>query len=108
MSIVAEKGLSQLPDDQKLVKEAIQNKIETNDLAYWQDFFAQLDLCVEPVLSLAEALNSELAVEREWVVDVPLSKNDTALERQLANPIQFSRSKMRYDYIGQALGVGEW
>lgn len=111
LSIVAEKGLSQLPDDQKLVKEAIQNKIETKDLAYWQDFFAQRDLCVEPVLSLAEALNSELAVEREWVVDVPLanpSESKAIVERQLANPIQFSRSKMRYDYVGQALGAGEW
>ena len=108
MSIVAEKGLSQLPDDQKLVKEAIQNKIGTKDLAYWQDFFAQRDLCVEPVLSLAEALNSELSNEREWVVNVPLNKNDSAVERQLANPIQFSRSIMRYDYIGQALGAGEW
>ncbi len=111
LSIVAEKGLSQLPDDQKLVKEAIQNKIETKDLAYWQDFFAQRDLCVEPVLSLAEALHSELAVEREWVVNVPLAnpnESNATVERQLTNPIQFSRSKMRYDYVGQALGAGKW
>ncbi len=80
-------------------------------MAYWQDFFAQRDLCVEPVLSLAEALHSELAVEREWVVNVPLAnpnESNATVERQLTNPIQFSRSKMRYDYVGQALGAGKW
>jgi hypothetical protein len=37
--------------------------------------FSQLDICVEPVLSLDEALVSPIAEQRGWVVDVPLSEN---------------------------------
>ena len=43
-----------------------------------------------------------------WTVNVPIQGNATQTETQLACPIKFSRSKMRYDYIGQALGVGQW
>lgn len=63
-------------------------------------------MCVEPVLSLTESLNSPLAQERGWIVDVPLQNNTADTEPQLACPIKFSRSKMRYSFIGQNLVKG--
>lgn len=105
--LLAQKGASFLAEDQALVKQAIQEKIAMKTFAQWQDIFSAHDVCVEPVMYLHEALYSDLAKERGWVVDVP-TQDPGVKEAQLANPIKFSRSQPRYDYIGQALGVGEW
>jgi crotonobetainyl-CoA:carnitine CoA-transferase CaiB-like acyl-CoA transferase len=77
-------------------------------LAYWQACFAELDLCVEAVLTLDEALNSNLAKERNWVAQVPFAEGSRETEAQLALPIKFSRSQAVYHYVGQALGEGDW
>ena len=90
------------------VKHAIQDKIKTQSFATWQQVFAQYDVCVEPVFTLDEALHSPLAQQRGWTVEVPIQQNAEKTETQLACPIKFSRSQMRYDYIGQALGAGQW
>lgn len=108
LPIILQKGASFDVEDRKMVKEAIQEKILTKTWAEWSEIFAQLDFCVEPVLSLDEALSSPLAQERNWVVNVPLKANAEQAEPQLACPIKFSRSQMRYDYIGQELGEGTW
>lgn len=94
--------------DQHLLKQAIQEKISTKTFAEWSAIFADQDVCVEPVLDLEEAFNSELAKERQWTVEVPLSVGSEQTETQLACPIKFSRSKTKYQYIGQKLGAGEW
>ena len=86
----------------------MQEKFKTQDFAAWQQLFQNLDICVEPVLSLDEALVSPIADQRGWVVDVPLSENAEQTEPQLACPIKFSRSKMNYAFIGQGLGEGKW
>ena len=90
------------------VKQAIQEKIKTKSFKEWHEIFANLDVCVEPVLSLSEALNSPLAQQRGWIVDVPLQNNTTDTEPQIACPIKFSRSQMRYSFVGQKLGEGQW
>ena len=108
LPLLLEKGASFDPDDRKIVKHAIQEKIATKTWDEWGQIFNQHDFCVEPVLSLDEALNSPLAQERNWVVNVPLKANAEMKEPQLACPIKFSRSKMRYDFIGQGLGEGDW
>lgn len=108
LPILLEKGTSLDPQDHIQVKQAIQAKIKAQNFATWQHIFAQHDVCVEPVLTLDEALHSPLAKQRGWTVNVPIQGNATQTETQLACPIKFSRSKMRYDYIGQALGVGQW
>jgi len=38
------------------------------------------------------------------VVSVPLQEGSTKSEQQLACPIKFSRSKIRYEFIGKPLG----
>lgn len=108
LPILIEKGASFDLDDRQMVKQAIQSKIKLKNFAAWQKLFQDLDVCVEPVLHLDEALNSELAKQRGWVVDVPLKKDQIETEAQLAFPIKFSRSQPTYAYIGQALGEGQW
>lgn len=95
-------------EDRQASKQQIQAVIVTQTLAYWLTFFAQHDVCVEPVLTLAEALDSDLSKARQWVVDVPVERGSTEYELQLSCPIKFSRSKLRYDFSGQKLGQGKW
>jgi len=108
LPILLAKGASFDPEDRQAVKQALQEKFKTQDFAAWQQLFLNLDICVEPVLSLDEALVSPIADQRGWVVDVPLSENAEQTEPQLACPIKFSRSKMNYAFIGQGLGEGKW
>ncbi len=108
LPILLEKGASLDPQERLQVKHAIQDKIKTQSFATWQQVFAQYDVCVEPVFTLDEALHSPLAQQRGWTVEVPIQQNAEKTETQLACPIKFSRSQMRYDYIGQALGAGQW
>ena len=108
LPILMAKGASFDPEDRKEVKHALREKIKTRNFADWNQLFAQLDVCVEPVLNLEEALDSNIAKERQWVVNVPLKENAEQTEPQLACPIKFSRSQMQYQYIGQQLGEGNW
>lgn len=108
LPILAAKGTSMFPEDRQEVKQAVAEAIAAKSFAHWQHVFASLDVCVEPVLSLKEAAESSLAVEREWVVAVPLSVDSVETQPQLACPIKFSRSHARYDYVGQALGETGW
>ena len=108
LPIIVEKGSSMDANDRAQVKQAISQVISKQDLDYWQAHFAKLDLCVEAVLSLDVALHSDLAQQRQWLVDVPVEQQSAETIKQMACPIKFSRSKMRYDYIGQALGQGKW
>lgn len=108
LPLLLAKGASFDPEDRKEVKQDIQEKIKQKSLAEWQAIFADLDVCVEPVLSLDEALNSNLAKQRGWVVDVPIKLDSAETERQLACPIKLSRSQAQYQFIGQSLGEGTW
>lgn len=108
LPIVAEKAASTATEDRAAVKQAIAAVIEQHDLVYWQSYFAERDLCVEAVLSLDEALHSDLAMQRGWLVDVPVSAGSDQTVPQLACPIKFSRSQMQYQYIGQGVGQGCW
>jgi len=107
LPILLDKGASYAAEDHAVVKQAIQNKIKTKSLAEWQMLFAALDVCVEPVLKLEEALHSDLAQQRGWVVQVPLKSSSQQTEAQLACPIKFSRSTIRYEFVGQQLGESQ-
>ena len=108
LPLLLEKGASLLSEDRAEVKHALQEKIKTRSLLEWQQLFSTQDVCVEPVLTLDEALYSDLAQQRHWVAHVPLHEHSTETQAQLACPIKFSRSAMRYDFMGQALGAGTW
>lgn len=108
LPILLEKGTSLALEDRQRVKQALRDKIALKPLADWVACFAGLDVCVEPVLSLDEALHSNLAKVRHWVVQVPYAVGSAETEAQLALPIKFSRSEPVYQFVGQALGVGHW
>jgi crotonobetainyl-CoA:carnitine CoA-transferase CaiB-like acyl-CoA transferase len=108
LPVLLQKGASLDEQDRQEVKQAIQEKIKAKTFKEWHEIFANLDVCVEPVLSLSEALNSPLAQQRGWIVNVPLQNNTPDTEPQIACPIKFSRSQMRYSFVGQKLGEGQW
>jgi len=59
--------------------------------ADWQAFAAEHDCCLEPVLELDEALDSELVREREMVVTLDQPGATTPV-RQLGVPVKLSRT----------------
>ncbi|MFA9204546.1 MAG: CoA transferase, partial [Flavobacteriales bacterium] len=105
LPILAEKGASMLTEDRQAVRAAIADAIVSQSFAHWQQVFAALDVCVEPVLSLAEAVQSDLAQQRGWLVDVPLVAGEASTQKQLAHPIKFSRSQPVYRFVGRELGA---
>jgi crotonobetainyl-CoA:carnitine CoA-transferase CaiB-like acyl-CoA transferase len=68
----------------------------------WQEFASAHDCCLEPVLDLDEALNSELVKAREMVVE--LDQPGAGPVRQLGIPIKLSRTPGAVDKPGPALG----
>ncbi len=92
-----------MPQDCDRIKEDIRKIIRSKTRAEWEDVFAATDACVEPVLSLTEALNSDLARERGMVVEVPLPEGGTV--RQLAHPIKYSATPPAYNRTGVTAGT---
>jgi crotonobetainyl-CoA:carnitine CoA-transferase CaiB-like acyl-CoA transferase len=68
----------------------------------WTEIFSQVDACVEPVLSLAEAIADENTRVREMVVEFDLPSGEKL--KQIANPIKFSATKQEYRSLGCLAG----
>jgi alpha-methylacyl-CoA racemase len=72
--------------------------------AQWEQFAREHDCCLEPVLELDEALDSELVREREMVVSIDQPGVDGGV-RQLGIPVKLSRTPGAHDRLpGPALG----
>jgi alpha-methylacyl-CoA racemase len=69
----------------------------------WQQFASQHDCCLEPVLGLDEALDSELVRAREMVVE--LDQPGTEGVKQLGMPVKFSRTPGGPQGPGPVLGA---
>lgn len=91
------------PSEWARIKEEVRAIIRSKTRAEWEAIFALTDACVEPVLSLAEALNSDLAKDRGMVVDVSLPEGGVV--RQLAHPIKYSATPPVYRRTGVAAGT---
>lgn len=76
--------------------------IEQRSLAEWLAVFGPLDVCVEPVLTVEEALSHPQAMARGLVVETP--RGDGSVQRQVASPWKFSGSRPACRQIGAALG----
>jgi alpha-methylacyl-CoA racemase len=59
--------------------------------AEWQEFASQHDCCLEPVLDLDEALDSELVASREMIAPLDQPGVDEPV-RLVGSPIKFSRT----------------
>ena len=69
----------------------------------WTEIFSTVDACVEPVLSLAEAIADENTLAREMILEFTLPSGEKL--KQIANPIKFSATKLEYRSIGCLAGT---
>lgn len=95
-------GLSAQPAQQRKLKQALETEFEKHDFAELCALFAELDACVEPVLSLGEAVRHPQLQARELVTEVP--RGDGSSQAQMACPLKFSQGLPEPRHIGAALG----
>jgi len=82
----------------------VQKIFQTRSRAEWEAFASQHDCCLEPVLELDEALDSELVRAREMVVEIDQPGSERPV-RQLGVPVKLSRTPGEHDQLpGPALG----
>ena len=96
-------GVSPKSQDQQALKREIEIEIEKHDFAEWKQIFAGLDACVEPMLSLAEAVEHPQLKARQLVTEVPRAGSDP--QQQIACPIKFSSGLPEPRHIGAELGA---
>ncbi|MBD9603856.1 CoA transferase [Pseudomonas sp. PDM10] len=95
-------GLSPEPALQQALKNALRIEFETHDFAELCALFATLDACVEPVLSLSEAVRHPQLKARALVTEVP--RGDGTTQAQMACPLKFSDGLPEPRHIGAAIG----
>ncbi|MFB2706444.1 CaiB/BaiF CoA transferase family protein [Marinobacter shengliensis] len=79
-------ALSQNPEHQQKLKDAIKEKIGAKTFADWRATFAEVDACVEPVLTIEEAAEHPQIKARRMVVQ--RDRGDGVGQRQLGYPIR--------------------
>jgi len=84
--------------DQLTFKDEVKALIKTKTFDEWQALFLELDLCVEPVLTLAEACNHPQIQDRNMIVEVDGIP-------QVASAINMSESKASYLFKGCDIGA---
>ncbi|MGB9498956.1 MAG: CaiB/BaiF CoA transferase family protein [Dissulfuribacterales bacterium] len=92
-----------MPKDIEQVKARAREVIKTKTRDEWEEAFKDVDACVEPVLTLSEALDAPHAKHRGIVVDVELP--DGGSVRQIGTPIRFSETPLQYSKAGQPAGT---
>jgi crotonobetainyl-CoA:carnitine CoA-transferase CaiB-like acyl-CoA transferase len=100
---LAAQGLSPKPEQQQALKQALQTEFEKHDFAELCSLFAGIDACVEPVLSLEEAVQHPQLQARELVTRVP--RGDGSNQAQMACPLKFSEGLPEPRHIGAGLGA---
>ncbi len=100
---LVEQGHSPDLEIQQSLKREIQKTIAARPLAAWLDIFAEVDACVEPVLTVEEVVEHPQTQARQMLVDVP--RLDGTTQRQVASPYKFSRSQPAYKHTGVTLGI---
>ncbi|MGF9909759.1 CaiB/BaiF CoA transferase family protein [Brevibacillus porteri] len=97
-----ELSFSESPEDIQAFKETVRHAFRGKSFAEWSVIFQQIEACVEPVLTFAEACEHPQMKAREMIIDVP--KPDGTFQRQFAFPIKFSAAQPQYRHIGCKLG----
>ena len=99
---LAAQGLSPKPEQQRALKYALTVEFEKHDFAELCEMFAGIDACVEPVLSLGEAVRHPQLQARELVTQVP--RGDGSTQAQMACPLKFSEALPAPRHVGAVLG----
>lgn len=100
---LAAQGLSPKPEQQKDLKQALKVEFEKRSFEELCELFAGVDACVEPVLSLSEAVEHPQLKARELITQVP--RGDGSTQAQLACPLKFSEGGPVPGHIGVAVGA---
>jgi crotonobetainyl-CoA:carnitine CoA-transferase CaiB-like acyl-CoA transferase len=90
-------------EGQQALKEAVAAAILAHPLAYWQERFAGVDACVEPVLTPGDAIAHPQAQARSAIVAVPNPAGRP--QPQVAHPVRFSATPPVYRHVGPPLGA---
>jgi alpha-methylacyl-CoA racemase len=103
-----EQFISKLADQseecQGEIKQAISSKIYEKDFSYWCNDFAHLDLCVEGVLTITEAINHPHFLERNMLCYAVNNESEEILQINSALPF---KSQAKYK-SGAALGANTY
>jgi alpha-methylacyl-CoA racemase len=99
---LAKRGLSPELVDQQALKQELQIEFERRSFDELVALFAATDACVEPVLSLAEAVEHPQLLARQVVTQVP--RPDGSLQAQMACPLKFSEGLPEPRFIGVSAG----
>jgi crotonobetainyl-CoA:carnitine CoA-transferase CaiB-like acyl-CoA transferase len=91
------------PRDLPRIKEEVRALLKAKTREEWLTLFANVDACVEPVLTLGEALRDPHVAARGLVVEVNLPGGGTV--RQLGHPIRYSATPAEYGSVGVAAGT---
>ncbi len=84
---LVEEGVNSAASISREVKEKIASVIKSKPLSHWVEKFRNLDGCVEPVLTLSEALSRPPLSEQGMVVEV---KSPGGIPvKQVGNPLKF-------------------
>ncbi len=96
-------ALSQNPEHQQTIREALKAAFAQKTLAEWEKVFAGQDACVEPVLTITEAAEHPQMKARNMVIEV--AKGDGRVQKQIGHPIKFSGTPCETRYTGRTLGA---
>jgi alpha-methylacyl-CoA racemase len=91
------------PHDGGKTKDDLINLFRTKTRDEWASFFADLDVCIEPVMTLSEVAGDSQTKAREMIVEVPLPNGKTV--RQFAHPVKFSQTNPHYRCAGVPAGT---
>lgn len=92
-----------MPVNNEEAKKQVRDIFKGRTKDEWVEIFQKVDACVEPVLSVQEALDNEQSRDRGLAVDINLP--DGGKVRQPALPIKFSGYKPEYKKIGVMPGA---
>ncbi|CAI8760700.1 alpha-methylacyl-CoA racemase [Pseudomonas sp. IT-P253] len=99
---LAAQGLSPKPEQQQALKNELKIEFERHDFAELCTLFAGVDACVEPVLSVGEAVRHPHLKARALVTEVPWGDGTT--QAQMACPLKFSAGLPEPRHTGAAVG----
>jgi crotonobetainyl-CoA:carnitine CoA-transferase CaiB-like acyl-CoA transferase len=85
-------------ETQRLLKAEISKILAQKTQAEWIAIFSEVDVCVEPVLNIAEVVNHPQTIARNLNIEVP--EADGSSQKQVASPFKFSGSEAVYRRIG--------
>jgi alpha-methylacyl-CoA racemase len=98
-----EMSMSQTSENLLIFKEAVKEAFLQKTFVEWQEIFSEVEACVEPVLTFAEACEHPQTISRGMIVEVP--RVEGGKQKQMACPIKSSIFNPEYKHVG--LNPGE-